>query len=42
MEEKFDPNALMTLEELALSNMWEIAALVELLKRKGMLRRVED
>jgi len=35
MEEKFDPNALVTLEELALSTMWENAALVEVLKRKG-------
>ncbi len=28
MAEKLDPNDLVTLEELALSNMWEMAALV--------------
>ncbi len=28
MAEKLDPNDLVTLEELALSNMWEITALV--------------
>ncbi len=31
----------MTLEELAISNMWENAALVELLERKGVLTRQE-
>ena len=30
MEKKFDPNDLVTLEELAISNMWETSALVEL------------
>ncbi len=29
------------LEELALSNMWGIAALVEVLERRGVLRRQE-
>ena len=29
MTEKLDPQDLVTLEELALSNMWETAALVE-------------
>jgi len=32
-----DPNDLVTLEELALSTMWETSALVELLERKGIL-----
>ncbi len=41
MEEKFDPNDLVTLEELAISNMWETAALVELLERKGILTKQE-
>jgi hypothetical protein len=27
----------MTLEEATVSNMWEIAAIVEVLKRKGLL-----
>ncbi len=31
------PNDLVTLDELALSNMWETSALVELLERKGIL-----
>ena len=37
--EKFDPNALVTIEELAISNMWETTALVELLERKGILTK---
>ena len=36
---KLDPTALVTLDELALSNMWETSALVELLERKGVLTR---
>ncbi len=31
----------MTLDELAISNMWETSALVELLERKGVLSRQE-
>ncbi len=34
-----DPNDLVTLEELAISNMWETSALVELLERKGILTK---
>ena len=41
MAEKLDPNDLVTLEELAISNMWETAALVELLERKGVLTKQE-
>ncbi len=41
MAEKLDPNALVTLDELALSSMWETSALVELLERKGILTRQE-
>ncbi len=37
-----DPNDLVSLEELAISTMWETSALVEGLERKGMLRRVKD
>jgi len=29
----------MSLEEATISNMWEIAAIVELLERKGLLPR---
>ena len=39
MAEKLDPNDLVTLEDLAPSNMWETSALVELLERKGILTR---
>ncbi len=41
MAEKLDPNDLVTLDELAISNMWETAALVELLERKGILTKQE-
>ncbi len=41
MANPLDPNDLATLEELALSNMWENAALVELLERKGILTKQE-
>ncbi len=41
MAEKLDPNELVTLDELALSNMWETSALVELLERKGVLTKQE-
>jgi len=33
MAEKLDPKEIVTLEELAISSMWEIAALVEVLER---------
>ncbi len=41
MAESLDPTDLVTLEELALSNMWETSALVELLERKGVVTRQE-
>ncbi len=41
MAEPLDPNDLVTLEELAITNMWETSALVELLERKGVLTRQE-
>ncbi len=34
MAASLDPTGLVTLDELALSNMWETSALVELLERK--------
>ncbi len=39
MAQPLDPNALVTLEELALSNRWETSALVELVERKGILTK---
>ncbi len=41
MAEKLDPKEIVTLDELALSTMWETSALVELLERKGILTRQE-
>ncbi len=41
MAEKLDPKEIVTLDELALSNMWETSALVELLERKGILTKQE-
>ncbi len=39
MAERFDPTDLVTLEELALSTMWETSALGEVVERKGLLLR---
>ncbi len=39
MAEKLDPTGLVTLEELALSTMWETSALGEGLERKGILTK---
>ncbi len=39
MAEKLDPIDLVTLEELAISTMWETSALGELLERKGILTK---
>ncbi len=41
MAEPLDPKDLVTLEELAITNMWETSALVELLERKGVLTKQE-
>ncbi len=35
------PKVLVTLDELAISSMWEVAALVELLERNGIVPRQE-
>ncbi len=37
MAEPLDPNALVTLEELALSTMWETSALVEVVEGESRL-----
>ncbi len=39
MTQPLDPKDLVSLEELALSTMWETSALVELLERKGILTK---
>jgi hypothetical protein len=39
--EKLDPKDTVTIEELAISNMREIAAIIELLERKGLCTRQE-
>ena len=36
-----DPNDLVTVEKVAISNMWETSALVEVLERKGILTKQE-
>jgi len=35
MAEKLDPKGVVTPEEIAISSMWEIAAIVEVLERWG-------
>ncbi len=39
MAQPLDPKDLVSLEELAIFNMWETSALAELLERKGILTR---
>ena len=39
MASPLDPNALVTLEELTISNMWEVAALIEVLEKKGVMKK---
>ena len=41
MAEPLDPNDLVTLEELAISTMWENAALIELLHEKSLVTKQE-
>jgi len=41
MAEPLDPKEVVTAEEVALSNMWELAALVDLLERKGVCTKQE-
>ncbi len=41
MAEKLDPKEIVTLDDLAISTMWETSALVELLERKGILTKQE-
>ncbi len=39
MAHPLDPKEIVTLEELAISSMWEMAALVEVLEKKGLLTK---
>jgi len=41
MADKLDPKETVTIEELTISNSYEIAALVSVLERKGLLTRGE-
>ncbi len=41
MAQPLDPTDLVTLDELAISNMWEVGALIELLHDKGLLTEQE-
>jgi len=37
MATPLNPNDLVTLEELTISNMWEVAALIDVLEKRGIL-----
>ncbi len=39
MASPLDPKEIVTLEELTLSNMWEVATLIEVLKKKGVMKK---
>ena len=39
MASPLDPKEIVTLEELAISNMWEVAALIEVLEKKGVMKK---
>ncbi len=39
MAHPLDPNDLVTLEELTISNMWEVAGLIEVLEKKGVMNK---
>lgn len=41
MAEKLDPKEVVTPDELAISSMWETAALIEVLERKGICNKQE-
>lgn len=41
MAERIEPKETVTLEELAISNSFEIAALISVMERKGLLTREE-
>jgi len=37
MASPLDPKEIVTLQELTISSMWEVAALIEVLEKKGIL-----
>ena len=39
MVQPLDPKDLVTLEELTISNMWEVASLIEVLEKKGLISK---
>jgi len=39
MASPLDPNDLITLEELTIANMWEVAALIEVLEEKDVMKK---
>ncbi len=39
MAQPLNPKELVTLEELTISNMWEVAALIEVLEKKGVMKK---
>ncbi len=39
MASPLDPKALVTLEEFTISNMWEVAAVIEVLEKKGVMTK---
>ena len=41
MAEKLGPKDVVTIEELAISHMWEMAALLDVLERKGLITKQE-
>lgn len=41
MAQSSDPKDVVTLEELAVSNMYEIGAVIELLEKKGLVSKRE-
>jgi hypothetical protein len=41
MAENLDPKDLVTIDELTISGMWEMAGLVEVLQQKGLLKKQE-
>jgi hypothetical protein len=41
MASPLDPNDLVTVQELTISNMWEVAALIQGLEKKGLLTKKE-
>ena len=41
MAKPLDPNDLVTLEKLTIANMWEVAAIREVLEQKGLLTKPE-